>query len=137
MKRVLILCTGNSCRSPMAEALWNDLGGGAWRAESAGSRPAGYVNPMAIRAVEELGLDLSDARSKAATEFVDVPLDLVITLCDHARDACPDFPNAKEVLHWPFDDPYFAEGNKEQQMDEFRRVRDEIRDRIAGYLNAE
>lgn len=134
MKRVLILCTGNSCRSQMAEALWNDLGEGAWRADSAGAKPAGYVHPLAVQAVAELGLDLSQARSKSVDEFADEPFDLAITVCDHARDACPTFHNAAEVLHWPFDDPYYADGDEDQQMAEFRRVRDEIKAKIASYL---
>jgi arsenate reductase len=134
MKTVLILCTGNSCRSQMAEALWNDLAGGGWRAESAGSRPAGYVHPLAVRAVAELGLDLSEARSKSVTEFAGKPFDLAVTVCDHARDSCPVFPDAARTLHWPFDDPYRAGGDERQQMAEFRRVRDEIRAKISEFL---
>lgn len=134
MNRVLILCTGNSCRSQMAEALWNDLGAGAWEAVSAGSRPAGYVNPLAIEAVAELGLDISQNKSQSVDEFAGERFDLAVTVCDHARDACPVFTNAAETLHWPFDDPYYADGDDEQKMAEFRRVRDEIRAKIADYL---
>lgn len=136
MKRVLILCTGNSCRSQMAEALWNDLGGGAWQADSAGSKPAGYVHPLAVKAVSELDLDLTEGRSKSLTEFEGQAFDLAITVCDNAHEACPVFPGAKETLHWPFDDPADATGSDEEQMVVFRRVRDEIRTKIAGYLEA-
>ncbi|MEQ8846207.1 arsenate reductase ArsC [Botrimarina sp.] len=134
MKRVLILCTGNSCRSQMAEGLWNDLGKGQWEAVSAGSRPAGYVNPLAIRAMDELGLDISANQSKSVDEFASERFDLAVTVCDNARDACPVFPNAAETLHWPFDDPYYASGDEAAQMGEFRRVRDEIRAKIAAFL---
>lgn len=134
MKRVLILCTGNSCRSQMAEALWNSLGGGAWQAVSAGSRPAGYVHPLAIRAMAERGLDIAHYRSKSVDEFRTEPFDLVVTVCDNARDACPIFPGAKQTLHWPFDDPAYATGTDEEQLVEFRRVREEIRERISTYL---
>ncbi len=137
MKRVLILCTGNSCRSQMAEYLWEDLGGGAWEARSAGSKPSGYVHPLAIRAAGELGLDLSDAKSQSINAFDGERFDLAVTVCDNAREACPVFPNAAETLHWPFDDPADATGSEEEQMVFFRRVRDEIRAKIAGYLAAE
>jgi arsenate reductase len=134
-KRVLILCTGNSCRSQMAEFLWNRLGNGAWRAVSAGSMPAGYVHPLAKRAMEEIGFDLSSAESKPLGQFVDEPFDLVVTVCDNAKEACPVFPSAKQTLHWPFRDPAHATGSDEEQMSLFREVRDEIRDRIAAWLN--
>lgn len=134
MNRVLILCTGNSCRSQMAEGLWKSLGAGAWSAESAGSKPAGYVHPLAIRAMQEIGLDLSRAESKSVDVFRDERFDLVVTVCDHARDACPTFPNAAQVLHWPFDDPAHAPGTDEEKLPVFRRVRDEIAARIRRFL---
>lgn len=136
-KRVLILCTGNSCRSQMAEELWNMLGNGEWEAHSAGSKPAGYVHPLAIRAMAELDVDLSAHRSKSLDEFVDQPFDLVVTVCDNARESCPVFPGAAQTLHWPFDDPADATGSDDEKMTTFRRVRDEIREKIRSFLAGE
>lgn len=133
-KRVLILCTGNSCRSQMAEFLWNRLGEGMWQADSAGSRPAGYVHPLAIDVMSELGEDLSEAESKHLDRFTDESIDLVVTVCDSANEACPVFPNATEMLHWPFFDPADAEGDEEQRKSVFRDVRDQIRGRIESFL---
>jgi arsenate reductase (thioredoxin) len=134
MKRVLILCTGNSCRSQLAEALWNELGAGAWSAFSAGSKPAGYVHPLAVQAGAEIGLDLAGARSKPVEEFAGQPFDLVVTVCGRADQACPVFPGAAARVHWPFDDPADAAGTDAEKMACFRRVRDEIRMRIAAFL---
>ena len=135
-KRVLILCTGNSCRSQMAQWLWQSLGKGEWQADSAGSKPAGYVHPLAIEVMKELGEDLSDARSKHVDEFADQPIDLVVTVCDSAAEACPTFPNAQQTLHWPFYDPADAEGTDAEKMVVFQRVRDEIRTKISDYLKS-
>jgi arsenate reductase len=134
MKRVLILCTGNSCRSQMAEALWRQIAKRTWESFSAGSRPSGYVHPKAIEAMRELGVDISAYRSKSVSEFDGQPFDLVVTVCDNAREACPFFPGAKETLHWPFFDPAEAEGSQDEQMAVFRRVRDEISATISSYL---
>jgi arsenate reductase len=134
MKRVLILCTGNSCRSQMAEALWRQIAKGSWESFSAGSRPSGYVHPKAIEAMRESGVDISAYRSKPVSEFDGQPFDLVVTVCDNAREACPFFPGAKETLHWPFFDPAEATGSQEEQMAVFRRVRDEISATISSYL---
>ena len=136
MKRVLILCTGNSCRSQMAEALWESLGAGRWQAESAGSRPSGYVHPLAIRAMGELGIDIAAYVSKSLDAFRDQPFDLVVTVCDNAKEACPVFGGARQTLHWPFDDPADAAGSDEEKMAVFRRVRDQIRVRIGEFLGA-
>jgi len=136
MKRVLILCTGNSCRSQMAEGLWQTLGEGRWESFSAGSKPSGYVHPMALRAMQERGIDLASARSKSVDEFAGQPFDLVITVCDNAKAACPVFPGAAEQRHWPFDDPADAVGSDEEKMKFFRRVRDEIEERISVFLGA-
>lgn len=136
MKRVLILCTGNSCRSQMAQALWNQIGAGRWQAFSAGSRPSGYVHPLAIRAMGELGVDISKYQSKNLSQYLKDPFDLIVTVCDNAKEACPIFPGAKLTLHWPFDDPAEATGDDEQKMAMFRRVREEIRGRIAEYLKS-
>ena len=118
----------------MAQWLWNRLGNGDWQAVSAGSKPAGYVHPLAIKAMSELDEDLTDARSKHVDEFVDQAIDLVVTVCDNAAESCPTFAGAVETLHWPFDDPADATGTEEEQMLTFRRVRDEIKDKIAGYV---
>lgn len=134
MKRVLILCTGNSCRSQMAEALWEHSGKGLWESESAGSKPSGYVHPLAIRAMQELGIDISSHQSKSLQQFRDQSFDLVVTVCDNAKESCPVFPGAKLTLHWPFDDPAEAQGSEEERMVFFRRVRDEIKHKIEAYL---
>ncbi|MGD9713822.1 MAG: arsenate reductase ArsC [Thermomicrobiales bacterium] len=135
MKRVLILCTGNSCRSQMAETIWESLGNGEWESESAGSKPSGYVHPLAIRAMQELDIDISQNTSKSLEQFRDQSFDLVVTVCDNAKESCPVFPGAKETLHWPFDDPADATGTDDEKMVVFRRVRDEIKDTIQTYLS--
>ena len=135
MKRVLVLCTGNSCRSQMAEELWENLGAGEWQAESAGSNPSGYVHPLAIEAMKELDIDLSENTSKHLKQFTDQQFDLVVTVCDNAKESCPVFNGATQTLHWPFDDPADATGSDEEKMKMFRRVRDEIKTKIQNYLN--
>lgn len=120
MKRVLILCTGNSCRSQMAEALWNDLGQGEWEASSAGSNPADYVHPLAVEVMKECDIDLSGSRGKHLREFQDASLDVVVTVCDNARESCPVFPGARQVLHWPFPDPAHAQGSDDDRLSVFR-----------------
>lgn len=133
-KRVLILCTGNSCRSQLAEGLWRKLGNGEWQSYSAGSSPAGYVHPMAVEVAGEVDVDLTQSHSKHVREFVTEPFDLVVTVCDGARESCPTLPGANEVLHWPFEDPARAEGSDDEKREVFRRVRDEITSRIESYL---
>lgn len=120
----------------MAEFLWNRLASGDWQAVSAGSNPAGYVHPFAIAAMTELDLDLSCAESKHLERFVDDPFELVVTVCDNAKESCPVFLGATRTLHWPFDDPAHATGSDKERLNEFRRVRDEIRERIARFLNS-
>ena len=133
-KRILFLCTGNSCRSQIAEALWRELAGPSWQACSAGSRPVGFVHPLAIEVMRELGIDLSEARSKSLDGFLGEPFDLVVTVCDGARAACPILPGARRTLHWPFDDPAEAGGSEEERRRTFRRVRDEIAAAIRAEL---
>jgi arsenate reductase (thioredoxin) len=130
---VLVLCTGNSCRSHMAEGLLRARAGGLLRVESAGSRPAGYVHPEAIAVMAELGIDISGHRSKHLAEFLAQPVDTVITVCGRADEACPDFPGHRHRYHWPFDDPAHAVGAPEQVRAEFRRVRDELARVLAAY----
>ena len=119
----------------MAEAIWEQAGNGQWASESAGSKPSGYVHPLAIRACKEIGFDLSAYESKSLEQFRDQPFDLVVTVCDNAKESCPVFPGAVETLHWPFDDPADATGTEEEQIVVFRRVRDEITAKIKSLLN--
>jgi arsenate reductase len=121
----------------MAEALWNQLGSGTWESASAGSNPAGYVHPLAVTALSELGIEIGNARSKHLDEFREQPFDVVVTVCDSAKESCPVFPHATQTLHWPFSDPADAKGTEAEQLKVFRTVRDQIRDKIASYLNAE
>ena len=123
--RVLVLCTGNSCRSQMAEAILRDLGGGEIDAFSAGTHPS-PIKAMTMRALDEIGLDIRGARSKPMTEFLDQPFDVVVTVCDDAREACPVFPGGGRTIHVPFDDPAMAAGDEAAQLGVYRRVRDEI-----------
>lgn len=136
-KRVLILCTGNSCRSQMAEGLWNGLGAGDWQAFSAGSKPSGYVHPLAVAAMKEIGVDITDARSKNVSEFGEQPFELVVTVCDNAKDSCPTLPGAQRMFHWPFEDPAEATGSESEQLQVFRKVRDQIQQRIADFLQGD
>jgi arsenate reductase len=123
---ILVLCTGNSCRSHLAEGLLRAALGEDFEVASAGSNPAGYVHPLAIRAMEEAGIDLSGHRSKHLDEFLDREVETVITVCGNADQACPVFPGQLNRHHWPFDDPAHATGTEEEQFAVFRRVRDEI-----------
>jgi arsenate reductase (thioredoxin) len=135
--RVLFLCTGNSCRSHMAEGWLRKLGGDAFDVFSAGSKPAGYVHPLAIEAMREVGVDISKHRSKSLEEFTGETFDYVITVCDNARDACPVFPGAANRLHWGFDDPAHAPGSDDEKRRVFRRVRGEIEQRIRLFLSTQ
>lgn len=134
--KVLILCTGNSARSQMAEGFWRHLAGDRWEVFSAGVDPNG-VNPAAVRVMAEAGVDISGHRSKNVVEFYGQPFDLVVTVCDNAAAACPSFPGAKRQEHWPFDDPPHSPGAEETQLAVWRRVRDQIRGRIYEYLTNE
>jgi arsenate reductase len=125
--RVLILCTGNSCRSHMAEGILRAAAGDLVEVHSAGSKPAGYVHPKAIAALAEIGLDISAHTSKHMNDFLDREMATVITVCGNADQACPVFPGQVHRHHWGFDDPAHATGPDEEVMAEFRRVRDEIR----------
>ena len=123
---VLILCTGNSCRSHMAEGILRDAVGGALRVASAGSKPAGHVHPLAIQVLAEIGIDISAHRSKHLGEFLTEKIETVITVCGNADQVCPMFPGQVNRHHWGFDDPAHATGTEEEQLAVFRRVRDEI-----------
>jgi arsenate reductase len=131
--RVLILCTGNSCRSHMAEGILRAAAGDILEVCSAGSKPAGYVHPQAIAALAEIGIDISGHTSKHMNDFLDRDIETVITVCGNADQACPVFPGQVNRHHWPFDDPAHATGTEEEIAGEFRRVRDEIRRVFEAY----
>lgn len=133
MRRVLFLCTHNSARSQMAEGLLRAWAGDRFEAFSAGVE-ATEVRPLAIRAMAEIGIDISGQRSEALDEYLGQAFDLAVTVCDEAREACPFFPGAARQLHWSFDDPSAATGTEEARLAVFRRVRDEIGARIRKEL---
>ena len=132
--RILVLCTGNSCRSIFAEALFRELGGDRVVVESAGSVPAGAVNPRTERVLDELGIDHSWARSKSMTQFLDRPFDHVITVCDDAAEACPTFPGPAVRTHWSIPDPAKATGSDDEIMAVYRSTYADLRERISGFL---
>ena len=132
---VLILCTGNSCRSHHAEGILRQTAGDLVEVASAGSKPAGYVHPLAIRALGEIGIDISAHTSKHLNEFTARPVETVITVCGNADQVCPVFPGQLNRHHWPFDDPAHAAGSDEEKMAVFRRVRDEIRRVFTAYAD--
>ncbi len=129
----LILCTGNSCRSHLAEGILRASCRDTIRVASAGSKPAGYVHPLAIQVMREIGIDISSHRSKHLSEFLDQPVSTVITVCGNADQACPMFPGQVNRYHWGFDDPAHATGTEEERLAVFRRVRDEIRTVFEAY----
>ena len=131
-KRVLVLCTGNSARSQMAEGLLRDLAGDRFEVFSAGTKP-GRVRPEAIAAMRELGIDISGHRSKSVDEFAQQPLDYVITVCDNARESCPVYPASVQRIHWSFEDPAAVTGSEEERMKAFREIRDQIRARLIEF----
>lgn len=132
-KRILFLCTGNAARSQMAEGLANAFHGDVVEAVSAGSRPAGWVHPMAIRAMADAGVDIAAAESKGASQFLEEPFDVVVTVCDSAAQDCPSWPGAKRIEHWPIDDPSFGSGDALQR---FIDTRDELVRRIEDLIQS-
>ena len=128
-KRVLILCTGNSARSQMAEGLLRHDGGPGFEVHSAGTKPS-QVRPEAIEAMKEVGIDISGHRSKSVDEFAGQEFDYVVTVCDNAKESCPVFPGRTERIHWSFEDPAAVEGDWETRLAAFRRIRDEIREQF-------
>jgi arsenate reductase len=133
--RILILCTGNSCRSHLAEGILRQAAGNFLEVASAGSKPAGFVHPLAIRAMQEIGIDISEHTSKSMNDFLSSQIETVITVCGNADQACPVFPGQVNRHHWPFDDPAHATGTEEEQMEVFRRVRDEIKKVFEAYAD--
>ena len=133
--RVLILCTGNSARSQMAEGLLRHLGGTRYEVFSAGTKPAG-VNPLAIEAMREVGIDISTQRSKSVAEFAGQEFAAVITVCDNAAEECPIFPGAPQRAHWSLPDPTAVCGTEQEKLGAFRRVREELERRIQAFVNS-
>ncbi|HZS48545.1 MAG TPA: arsenate reductase ArsC [Blastocatellia bacterium] len=133
-KRVLILCTGNSARSQMAEGLLRHDGGDRFEVYSAGTKPS-QVRPEAIEVMKEIGIDISSHRSKSVDEFVGQSFDYVITVCDNAKENCPIFPGGTKHIHSSFDDPAAAQGDYDARLAVFRRVRDEVRDRLKLFVS--
>lgn len=136
VKKVLFLCTGNSVRSQMAEGWLNKLGARKWKAQSGGVFPS-YVHPLAIRVMEEIGIDISQRASKSMNQFLNETFDYIITLCDEAANSCPAFPGQGKRLHWPFEDPAAAIGPIEERLVVFRRIREEIKRKIEELLKCE
>jgi arsenate reductase len=132
---VLILCTGNSCRSHLAEGLLRAAAGDLFNVASAGSKPAGYVHPLAIVAMQEIGIDISAHTSKHMNEFLAGEVETVITVCGNADQACPIYPGQVNRHHWPFEDPAHATGTEAEILEVFRRVRNEIRRTFTAYAD--
>ena len=132
--RILVLCTGNSCRSILAEALFRELGGDRVAVESAGSEPAGRVNPRTIAVLDEAGIPHGWARSKPMTEFLGREFDHVLTVCDNAAESCPNFPGPAVRTHWSIPDPALATGPDDEVLDVYRATLADLRERISGFL---
>jgi len=134
--RVLILCTGNSARSQMAEGLLRHDAGNVYEVFSAGTKPT-HVRPEAVAVMREVGIDISGHRSKSVDEFAGQDFDYVITVCDNAKESCPLFPARTKRVHWSIEDPAGAvAGGKDEKLQAFRRVRDDLRGRLRSFLNA-
>ncbi len=134
-KKVLFLCMGNSARSQIAEGLMKSMGGEQWEVKSAGILPS-YVHPLAIRVTDEVGIDISKQTSKSQDQFLQEGFDYVITLCDDAAMACPNFPGQGNRLHWSIEDPAMAIGTTDERVMAFRRARDDIKTRIERFLKS-
>ena len=134
-KRVLILCTGNSCRSHIAEGILRNAAGDLFEVHSAGSQPAGCVHPKAIAALDEIGIDISSQESKHMDQFLDRDIQTVITVCGNADQACPVYPGQLYRYHWGFVDPAKVEGPEAEVMDAFREIRDQIKLAFEAYAH--
>lgn len=131
-KKILILCTGNSCRSQMAEGFFKHYRKD-WDIYSAGISPKG-LNPLAVKVMHEKDIDISKQTSDSIEKYINKDFDYVITVCDRARESCPTFPKAKENIHWSFEDPADAQGSYEQKAEKFREIRDQIEQKIIEFL---
>jgi arsenate reductase (thioredoxin) len=136
MKRILVLCTGNSARSQMGEGLFRHEGQGKFEVQSAGTKPS-LVRPEAIAVMRELGIDISDHRSKSVNEFEGQSFDYAVTVCDNARDNCPFFPAGSQRIHWSFEDPAAVQGSEEERLAAFREIRDQIHAKVKEFFAAE
>lgn len=134
--RILFLCTGNAARSQMAEGLARGFYGDVVDVVSAGSRPAGWVHPLAVRALDDLGIDISDQESKGADKFREQEFDVVVTVCDSAAQDCPTWPGAKRIEHWPIEDPSWGDDDEETRYFRFVEKRDELRGRIRDLMES-
>lgn len=134
-KKVLILCTGNSCRSQMAEEFLRNLGGDNFNVVSAGIKPS-QVHPLAIKVMSEVSINISQHRSKSVDEFIGQKFNYVITVCDNARQTCPIFPGQYEKIHWDVEDPAETEGSEEEKLTVFRNIRDQIKENILKFLSS-
>jgi arsenate reductase len=131
---ILVLCTGNSCRSHMGEGILRSIACDLFDARSAGSCPAGYVHPMAIEVMREIGIDISRNESKSLEDFLHQPIHTVITVCGNVDQICPTFPGQVDHIHHGFDDPAHAEGTPDEKLKAFRRIRDEIHEFLTEYM---
>ena len=134
--RILFLCTGNAARSQMAEGLARAFYGDRFDVFSAGSRPAGWVHPLAVRALAEIGIDASGQTSKSAEPFLDEPFDVVVTVCDSAAQDCPVWSGAERIEHWPIEDPSFGPDDESTRFERFVATRDELHRRIDELLSS-
>jgi arsenate reductase len=132
-KKILVLCTGNSARSQMGEGLFRTEGGGCFEVFSAGTKPS-FVRSEAIAVMKEIGIDISDQRSKSVAEFSCQSIDYVVTVCDNVRDNCPVFPAGTERVHWSFEDPATVQGSEQERLAAFRRIRDQIHERVKAFF---
>src|SRR5665811_1906385 len=132
-KKILVLCTGNSARSQMGEALFRAEGGGGFAVFSAGTKPSS-VRPEAIAVMKEIGIDISGHRSKSVDEFSGKSIDYVVTVCDNARDNCPVFPAGSARIHWSFEDPAAVQGSAQERLAAFRRIRDQMQERVKVFF---
>jgi len=133
-RKILVLCTGNSARSQMAEGLLKNLAGDVFDVYSAGTNPAGRVRPLAVEVMKEIGIDISDQYPKEIAPFMEYKIDYVITTCDNAKSTCPVFPQETTNIHWGLEDPAEATGTHEERLKQFRRVRDQLKEKIEGFL---
>ena len=134
MKKILFLCTGNSCRSQMGEGFMRHMAGNKFEVFSAGVEPT-QVNPYAIKVMAEAGIDISSHKSKSVDEFSEQEFDYVITVCNHAKQICPVFPGQYERIHWDIEDPADAKGSEQEKLVFFRKIRDEIKEKCLEFLN--
>jgi arsenate reductase len=133
MKRILVLCTGNSARSQMGEGLFRKEGGADYEVASAGTAPS-RVRPEAVAVMNEIGIDISGHRSKSIDEFTGQHFDYVVTVCDNARDQCPVFPGRAERIHWSLEDPAAVQGSEPERLAAFRRIRDQLHQKVREFF---